>query len=183
MKRTYSPGFTLVEILVGINLGFIVITLIVSFYLIFNKFYIGFIRKIEVKQNLFTTVYQIENLLKKQNGYDIHPIGNGCKIICNSGKSILLKEDEIWINDLPAITDIVEFVISFKLKNGNALEFSFKKNSLEDPGQNYTTSINSNQIESYSLVLKKDTYLINLSSVVPKYNLNRFENNADIISK
>ena len=180
MKKSFNHGFTIVEVLIGINLGFIIITLMISFFLFFNKFYTGFIRKIEAKQNLFNTVYQINEFFTKQETYTVRIDKSGCKIIYNDGRSVTLKKNGIWVNNIPAITNLERTALIITLKTGNKIVISNGQVMNGNHDLLKTTGLYSTHVKSLMLKIEKEEYVTTIYYSTPKYNIKQFVNNVKV---
>lgn len=71
MNSRKQDGFTLIEVLVAINLSFFVLTLAVSFYLFAAKFINSFNDRFEKNEASYEFINQLDGILKESNGFQI----------------------------------------------------------------------------------------------------------------
>lgn len=76
-------GFTLIEILVTINLAFLAVAFIVSFYMLINKVVIGTNKKVEERHVTYDFLYRLNESLNKADWYSFQISDTSSQIISN----------------------------------------------------------------------------------------------------
>ncbi len=77
VKLRGEEGFTLMELLVSINLSFIVFAVMLSTYLLTYKLIFSTMRKIEEKETLVSIMQHIDQSIKQRQGFTVATISNG----------------------------------------------------------------------------------------------------------
>ncbi len=76
-KLSSSDGFTLMEMLVSINLAFIVFVIMISAYLLTYKLILTTTRNIEEKETLISIVQHIDQSLKRSHEFSVTTVSDG----------------------------------------------------------------------------------------------------------
>lgn len=107
-----NKGFTLIETLVSINLSFIAISLIFSFYLFAQKFSESLSRNYTDKYIQMSFFYNLEKTLSNSYEYFIKFTGNKIIINTSNDDSIYISQDSISLNGIYKISKIERIDIS-----------------------------------------------------------------------
>lgn len=126
-----EEGFTIIELLVGINIAFILLTLIIAFYLIVLRFSFNTIKKMDEKTELTDCIFKIEEMFYKKGNFIIKKDGSSSLIIFEkldslsfSPYAIKLKKDEIAVG-------LGKNEITLNIKEGNE-KVLFPSGALKD---------------------------------------------------
>lgn len=95
MKLSDNKGFTLVEILVAINLAFITITLILSFYLFSSRFFFSTVKKMEESSHVNSFMINFERLLEKSESYEFLVQNDSAYFIFDDSRRIVFSSGGI----------------------------------------------------------------------------------------
>lgn len=113
-----EEGFTLIEILVGINVAFLALALISSFYLFNVKFVSAVTKKVDADIELKTAFYRLQELFSKSEIFWIENNGKYVSIIYDKKDTVFFMENSIRIKNLYEIKKLDEYRIICKLING-----------------------------------------------------------------
>ena len=127
-----NNGFTLIETLVAINLSFIAISLIFSFYLFAQKFSESLSRNYTDKYIQMSFFYNLENTLSNSDEYFIKFIGNKIIINTSNDDSIFISQDSISLNGIFEISKLEKINISISTDTEQDV-LSWSDGVLEDP--------------------------------------------------
>lgn len=136
-----SEGFTLLEVLVAINISAIIIALIITFYLFTAKFLNRSLNANEQKWNYTHFFYLLNRTLRNSNTLSMATNRKGLYLITSKKDSILFLPEFIGLNDLYKIDSIKE--ISLLIKTNNKILVDYENGKLIT---NETTSSMSNII-------------------------------------
>lgn len=166
-------GFTLVETLVAINLSFIGITFIVSFYLFVFRFTQTISENYTHKyiyQNLF---YNLENSLRKSDNYKVDFSTDHIILSTENSDTLLIYKDSLSLNNILVIPALENLAIHIHLFNGE--ELSITPGGLLD-FQNNETVINSMDIKSLKFEIEKAERLFHFEIFTQAIPVKRFIN-------
>ena len=135
-----NSGFTLIETLVAINLSFIAISLIFSFYLFAQKFSESLSRNYTDKYIQLSFFNNLEKWLNNSDGYILRLIDDRLIINTSNEDSILISPTSISINEIFELSNIDSISISIstdiesylvKWENGTLTNSNFENQTLE----------------------------------------------------
>jgi hypothetical protein len=116
-----DDGFTLIEILVTINLTVIAVTFIVSFYLFASKFINAATTKFERDQKTAQFTYNLQNFISKSNGFNILINQKTVLLTLENGKKIIFADSIISLDDYYKLTKVHQFGFSILLESGETI--------------------------------------------------------------
>ena len=117
-KKTTDQGFTLIEILVGINLSFIVLTILISVFLITYKFVYSSTKKFNDRENIGMTISSIERLIQKRANFSIRPgENNSQQIIFEPRDTVIFSNKSIRVSNYFSLDDVDSVSLTVKKKN------------------------------------------------------------------
>lgn len=152
-----NNGFTLIETLVSINLSFIAISLIFSFYLFAQKFSESLSRNYVDKYTQFGFFNYLEKTLNNCDEYFIAFYED--KIIINTSNedSILISPNSISINGIFELTKLDSIYISISTDT-NQESLNWNSGFLDDPASllKMSTGFKSNKILSILFEIKRN---------------------------
>jgi hypothetical protein len=118
--KEHRNGFTLMELLVGINISFIVITLMVSVYLFLFKFMLSTSRNVEAKINITSGMERLVSELYKSESFELRLDGDSVSVVTDNNRQIIFEPDSISLNDICLITGVENYEINVLLVNGDS---------------------------------------------------------------
>lgn len=122
-KKSTEQGFTLIEVLVGINLSFIVLTILISVFLITYKFVYSSTKKFNDRENISMTISSIERLIQKRNNFSIRSGENNSQLIIFEPRdTIIISNKSIRVSDYFSLDDIDSVSLTVKKKNNAGLQ-------------------------------------------------------------
>lgn len=168
-----GDGFTLVELLIGMNLAFIAITIIVSLYLFVANYSISLSKKMYEKEIIMGTLDRLEEMLKKCDHYEI--IGReelSIHIVIDSEDSVLINSKSFIISNSIKLEDIQGYSLRLMLDSGEILiADSIKGTSkLQKYGPISSSSINTIKLDIFRNEAK-----YSMSFIKPKTSINYFK--------
>lgn len=150
-------GFTLIEMLVVINLSFLIVGAIVSFYMLTDKYIIGLTKRYEEKQTTYDFYYKLDEMLNKSDDYFFVSNETNSALICEND-TVLFTENSITSRRLSAINDILTSKLRINLTSGDSIIVI--NGRIEDNLMYASTGeISSDSIRSIQLSIKKKNTL------------------------
>jgi len=152
-----NKGFTLIETLVSINLSFIAISLIFSFYLFSQKFSESLSRNYLDKYIQISFFNNLERTLCNSDYYVIRFVDDWIILNTNSNDSIFISKDSISLNNLFFISNIENLGISISTNTEKEV-LNWNGGVLEDPESllNKDNILESNSIHSILFKFKRN---------------------------
>lgn len=148
-----EKGFTLIEMIVVINLSFIIITAVVSLYLLTNKYFLGTTRRFEEKETTLDFLYKLEEYLSKTDNYTFVVSSDSLQIL-SIRDTINFQKEKITSHILPAITDIDSMETRLSFLSGNEIIIPDEKTKeWINPGE--TVMYSSDSITTVSLLIRR----------------------------
>lgn len=172
-----NNGFTLIETLVAINLSFIAIGFIFSFYLFAQRF-------TETLSRNFTDKYLIQNffnktvsIIKNANYYEITEVNNAIIIITEGTDSIFISATSMSLKNILIIDDLEKAAITVQLFSDKELilQPEITQNNLSQiNGSDYP--LQSSKIKCIGIEIIKKDKKYSYEYFTPSYAINRFNN-------
>lgn len=172
-----NNGFTLIETLVAINLSFIAIGFIFSFYLFAQRF-------TETLSRNFTDKYLIQNFFNKTIGmlkgadyFEIINNNGAISIVTDGLDSILISANSMSLKNILNITELEKPVITLKLFSDKELilQPEITQNNLSRiNGSDYP--LQSSKIKCIRFEITKKDKMYSYEYFTPAYAINRFIN-------
>ncbi|MBI1937430.1 MAG: type II secretion system protein [Ignavibacteriales bacterium] len=149
-----EKGFTLIELMVTINLSFMALAFIISFFLMINKIFIGTTKRAEEKHATYDFFYKLGEMLDKSEQYFIQTNDSTSQII-SSGGTLNFSAGEITGNKFMYVDEIEKYEVKVFFISGNSLILANgKAENLMTTGE--TNMYASDSIKSISLMLVKN---------------------------
>jgi type II secretory pathway pseudopilin PulG len=171
-----NKGFTLIETLVSINLSFIAISLIFSFYLFAQKFSETLSRNYLDKYIQISSFNNLEKTLKNSDGYFIKFIDD--KIVFNTSNddSIYISQDSISLNGIYELAKLESFKISISTDT-NQEALNWNDGVLEDPASllNEDNILESNSIKSILFEFERNNKIYIYQIISPYTAISHFK--------
>jgi competence protein ComGC len=168
-----NSGFTIIELLVGLNLAFILITLLVSFYLFSAKFASVTSKNMDSKEVLLSSAGKFQELIKKRESF-ILKRGTEQEIlfIFTPRDTVLLSQNSFRVSDFCPENKIENFSLSVSMSDGKELALSGSTASgKEIPEEGYT----SKEINSFRLNVTIKAHEHTFSIIVNRTSENSFK--------
>ncbi|MDP4196297.1 MAG: hypothetical protein Q8940_14670 [Bacteroidota bacterium] len=168
-----NNGFTLIEILVGINLSFIVITAGTALFLFTNKFIIGSLNRMQEKYSISSMINGFEETLKKSETFTVS-ISSYKTIITFDNNSVMeFSYDKITLKNYELSHEMDSYIISINMKTGEEVTIEngtikgfYKKGNI----------ISEDEIKSISLNITKAKNSYEMKYNIPQVSINQFRN-------
>ena len=174
--KNKENGFTLIEVLVSINLSFILITLLVSLYLFTAKFISLTIKRMDSKIEITALLTRTSNLLEKADSFYFEQLDSSAVLILNNKDTVYFEPKNIRINSLTDFYKIDDYELSFYSKTGE--ETKLINGIMQNTGMMITGDLRfqSYSIKNINLKLIKDSKQYNMFYTIPKYSINNYRN-------
>ncbi len=166
-----NNGFTLFEIIVGINIGFLLLTVLVSFFLFSTKFISSTTKNLNERQNINDFLIRFETTLRKADHFYIQKLDSSFVCIVNNYDSISFNKNFISLMDIYIISEIENYGVNITMESGELLSFS--NGSLEE---SFPPMISSGDIISIDLDVLKNSHSYRAHYITPNISINRFRN-------
>ncbi|MBN2571425.1 MAG: hypothetical protein JXA68_04800 [Ignavibacteriales bacterium] len=111
-------GFTLIETIVGINLSFLLLTSLISFYLFISKYVASTTRNFEDKQIINEFFVRLNDALKKSDEFFYVNEHGSNFLLFNQHDTITFNKESLDIKKIYKINKIDSYEIIFKLFSG-----------------------------------------------------------------
>lgn len=163
MLNKREEGFTLIEILVGINLSFILVTLLISFYLFSVKFTSTTTTKLNEKQNISNFLFLFNERLKKSEEYYFVQKNKEELFILDDRDTVSFNKSSFTIKNLFKINYIEKYLMTIELLSGERLSFLNGERVLGALNSKLDNSIPSSKIHNVEIsfsVHNKNYHLI-----------------------
>lgn len=132
--RSNENGFTIIEVIVAINLSFLVMTFIVSFFLFTFRLTSSIQKKIEMNHDFNNILFRLEERLRRADEFYLHPSEGNLLLIIDKRDSItfsdsLLNFSNIFVIDsfekleTEIITDDETITYSFTNSDEQSMDF------------------------------------------------------------
>lgn len=170
-----NKGFTLIETLVAINLMFISVTFIFSFFLFIQKFtgtLSGNFTDKYIMQSLFS---KIDLTLRKSDQFIVSFNNNMIYIITDSEDSVIITKESISLTNYNTVTASDNIISKFNLFSNDRIIFE-NGTIIENTANITENAIHSSVIRSIEIGVeingKKNVYEI----ITPAFSVKRFIN-------
>ncbi|HEX3073004.1 MAG TPA: hypothetical protein VHP30_05280 [Ignavibacteriales bacterium] len=171
-KLKREEGFTLIEIMVGINLSFLVLTSIVSVYLLTTKFMNSFSARTEDNQAVATALYSLSTTLEKAESFTLYS-ADSMLILQTDNGAVRITRTKISVKDIYKIENIenLRTVISFA-KNER---IEFDNNGLKLSSEQDLTFVSGSGIDSIKIDFTRKNKELLFKYTAPEISAKRFE--------
>lgn len=170
-----DEGFTLMEIIVGINLGFVLLTVIVSFFLFSTKFIATTTKDLDSRQNVNDYLFRLGSMLRKSDNFYIQQRDSSTIFVVNDKDTISVRSNNFSLINLYNIPDISDYSFDIKLISGEKV--TINEGILERTFRGEQNSaILSSEIVNIILALKVKAQPYVFQYYVPNSSVNRFKN-------
>lgn len=181
--KTSEDGFTLVEILVAINLAFLALTVTIGAYLVIDKVLIQTIRKSELDYSVNQFMYNFTETLGKSENFEISNSQDSLCVRCSGGKTFVFGKTSMDMRGLDMevlheISGLEEFCAEIRMKDGSTLVFP-EGGQLVVPAYSRTdkrAAFGSAEILSIILRIKKAEKDYSAHYYTPDISISRFNN-------
>lgn len=174
-----NDGFTLVEVLVALNIAFIGLAIIVGAYLVISKTVSVSIKNSEKNNNAMELLYNIKNTLDKSEKFDVSFSADSIKIKCFNGKSIKLWKTGLMMDTIFYISDLKEVKVRITTIDSNIFQLPEDQSKL--PNLEYNSEdgyflLASASISGISIDIQPDTKKYSFTYKMPDISVMRFHN-------
>ncbi len=172
----HRNGFTLMELLVGINISFIVITMLVSVYIFLFKFMLSTSRNVEAKINITSGMETLVSELYKCESFELRLDDELISVVTKNNRLIAFDADSISLNDICIITGIENYEMNVLLKNGESKYITDGKLVSHKIFGEEMTALPSHDIKRLNLAVKYKDHIYRAEYFTPEISTNRFTN-------
>lgn len=117
-----EKGFTLMELLIGINLAFIVLAILFSVYLFLYKFTFSASRTIEKKEEAISLLHRLEESVQKKHEFNFTTLSDGSTLILfGVTDSVLISSHTVSMRNYLTISGIDSVTLKIKPKSEELL--------------------------------------------------------------
>jgi len=170
-----NNGFTLIEILVGINLGFLIITVVVSFFLFSTKFVVSTTKKIDQRQTVNDYLFRFGAKLRKAEQFYFQQNDSLVYCVIDNQDTVSFGKHSSSLMNLYKLDNITDYNIVFNLRSGE--EAVISEGILERTFRGEQNSlIQSSEIVDMKLALHLKDQLYDFKHITPNTSINRFRN-------
>ncbi len=136
MKNKHSNnGFTIIEILVGINIGFVLLTIIVAFFLFSTKFISVTSKNFEERQNINDFLLRLNNTFRKADYFYFQQLDSTFICIIDKQDTVVFRDNSINLKNTYEIDELTNYKmiiqmnsgIERKIHNGTSVELIFDR--------------------------------------------------------
>lgn len=143
-------GFTLIEVLVSINLSFIVISIAAASYLLISKFILFFSVNVSEKEFIFNTMGKFEQIITQTEKFDVIISGDSLYAISDMKQLFLIKNNSVNLLDLYILNNLNYVQCEIKLRAINSNRIILWEGSQKQlPLIETSTKYSSNEIETF----------------------------------
>jgi hypothetical protein len=174
--KEHRNGFTLMELLVGINISFIVITLMVSVYLFLFKFMLSTSRNVEAKINITSGMERLVSELYKCESFELRFDDEFISVVTENNRQIIFKPDSIILNEICLITGIDDYEMNVRMVNGDSKYIVDGKIADRRVFANDMNALLSHDIRRLNLEVSYKDHVYRAEYFTPQISTNRFTN-------
>lgn len=172
-----NNGFTLIETLVAINLSFIAIGFIFSFYLFAQRFTETLSRNFTDKYLIQNFFYETDRMLKSADYFEIINNNGNINIVTDEQDSIFISVTSLSLKNILIIAELEKPVITIKLFSGKEpiLQPGAMENNVSQiSGTDFPLQSSKIKCILFELIKKDKKY--SFVYFAPAYAINRFNN-------
>lgn len=150
-----EDGFTLIEILVSMNLSFILITVIMTWYLFTYKFTSGTIKKNDKKYEVTTFLYRTYDLLERSDDFCLIQKKDFAALVVGTKDTIKFGQQSISDNYFKMNLEIDDYTVNIEKLNGT--QFTVKGGSFFSGNFDWHDSylIQSTEVKKINIIITK----------------------------
>ena len=168
-----QKGFTLIELMITINLSFLVLAFIVSFYLMISKIFFSTTKRAEEKHVTNDFFYKLNEMLNKAEWYSFQVSDSSSQIICDRD-TVDFYQGKISGSSIMYLDNIENYETNIFFLSGDSLKISNGRvENILMPGE--TKVFASDTIKSISIWLEKNR-IYNCSVYNKSIAYKRFKN-------
>jgi hypothetical protein len=120
----FKGGFTILEVIVAINISFLLLTFIVSFYLFTYRLSSSIGTKISTYNNLNNFLYRVEERLQHADKFYIESKTNQLLIVINDSDSITASDSLLNFSNIFLVNSFDRFSIEILTDESEVIEYS-----------------------------------------------------------
>jgi prepilin-type N-terminal cleavage/methylation domain-containing protein len=169
-----TNGFTLIEILVTINIAAISITLLIAFYLFTVKFLSLSVNKNEKQWGNEYFFYMLDRTLKNGGGLYLALNNSSVYLITSEKDSVSFSASSINLKNLYSLEDITN--LSFIIKNNNEIEFEYDNGKMVSNKLSDTTGTGPLAFDEIILSIADTASSQIFNYINPGISANKFKN-------
>lgn len=173
-KIRNEEGFTLLEVVIAVNLSLIVIGIVFSFILFIGKFTHSLDRKLDRKSTVYAFLYGLEKKLDNSEEFRFEIYNNNLNLVVNNkeiiyfGKSEISSNSEILLSDLGYIELSIITDSEYLYRNGEIVKGRFDSAN--------SNIIKNEDIKEIKIILNYHGKKIEYNYSVFRYSTKQFKN-------
>ncbi|MFC2139724.1 type II secretion system protein J [Bacteroidota bacterium] len=175
-----NSGFTLIEVVVSINLSFILITLMVSVYLFSLRFTTSTVKMLDEKSEMSSLFTQMFTQLQRSDSFSLTQNDTMAGLIINDTDTVKLTESYISTGYYGETHDIDRFNLIVITTENDFIEIENGLNGLTNYGMGDSLMIHSSGIKNLFISAVKNERPYELSFNNPKFGIKSFVNAGDM---
>lgn len=176
MSSNKENGFTLMEVIVGINLGFLVISVIISFFLFSTKFVKVTTTNLDERQTVNEFMLRLNKTFRSASNFNFAQTDSNYIFTINEKDTVLIGENSFSLKNIYGLDNIQEYNLIISsygneniiIQNGKLLKAFYNDNQ--------QLQINSGEINHIDLGFSKDGKSYNFNYISPDISVNKFRN-------
>lgn len=168
-------GFTIIEIIVGINISFMLFTVLVTFFLFASKFVSSTTKNLDERQTVNEFLLKLEATLNKADHYYFEKKENLYLCVVDDHDTVLINQDSCSLGKVYSIKNLNDYDLVFNMQDGRIIKIN--KDNVE--GFNFNdqqNTISSKDILELTIDILKNHNTFSLYYVNPNISINRFRN-------
>ena len=176
MSSNKENGFTLMEVIVGINLGFLVISVIISFFLFSTKFVRVTTTNLDERQTVNEFILRLNKTFRSASNFNFIQTDSNYIFTINEKDTVLISNNSFSLKSIYDLDNIQKYNLMISsysneniiIQNGELLKAFYN--------DNWQLQINSGEIKNIDLAFRKDGKSYQFYYVSPDISINKFRN-------
>ncbi|HLN34654.1 MAG TPA: hypothetical protein VK250_05160 [Nitrososphaeraceae archaeon] len=168
-----SKGFTIIELLVTINIAFLVIFFIITFYIFISKYSLGIMNNLELKSKSFLFLSKSNSILKKCDYFLIYAYNDSLIINTSDNHNIFFSIDNCKIDGIEMDFNLDQAQFKFFKDNEEILGYNL---DARIKNENQEITLNSKELNEISIMSIMNGRIYQISYYKDDVSSKRFKN-------
>ncbi|MFZ1288476.1 MAG: hypothetical protein WAR79_00175 [Melioribacteraceae bacterium] len=174
-KNNNINGFTIIEIIVGINISFILLTVLITFFLFASKFVSSTTKNLDERQNTNEFFLKFESTLNRADHFYFEKIDDSYLCVVDDYDTIIINQDSCSLRKLFSIKNINDYNIVFNMQDGIIIKI--KNGKVDDfKMSDKDNNITSQDILELTIDIIKNHNSYRFYYINPNISINRLRN-------
>ncbi|MCF8355209.1 MAG: prepilin-type N-terminal cleavage/methylation domain-containing protein [Melioribacteraceae bacterium] len=174
-----NKGFTLIEVLISINLSFLLVSFAYAFYLFSFQFSTKFINSYDRKNDINELFIRLTGKLESADSFEIIFSQHSTNVLLNKRDTVKFSGNSITLMNLYGIDEIENYNILFNLTDGEEIEIVDGAVNRHHSISETTGNIFSADIRSIKFEISDNNKIYSLKYVNSRKGVRRFKNVYD----